>query len=328
MSDIKYESALRSSKAYDLIVKDLPNRLSHAYMIVSQDNEIIEEFFKLVACAIYCETNNACLECPNCVKVIHNNHEDILHLYPQNGKSISVPQVNSLIDDVYIKSYTGKKICFIHNAEQMSVIAQNKLLKTFEEPPEEVTIFLGVSNESIIIDTIKSRAKVINIDLFDEKTIVEALISIGCDKETASIAAACSEGLIGKAKQIAASSDYTNMYENVFDLLTRLNKSSDIASLSSIVTSQVDMNQFFDVLSIVLRDMLTAKENSNLIVSKHENSRIIELSNKFSTRALAEILLKINDERKKLAILPQKTIGGGITNDLLFYVLEARYKWQ
>lgn len=55
MSDITFEKALRSSRAYGLIRNDFSSGLGHAYMVVSPDDEIVDEFFTLVAASVYCK---------------------------------------------------------------------------------------------------------------------------------------------------------------------------------------------------------------------------------------------------------------------------------
>lgn len=52
---------------------------------------------------------------------------------------------------------SSKKIYIIDNAETMTIEAQNCLLKTLEEPPEYICIILVTSNDSNIINTIRSR---------------------------------------------------------------------------------------------------------------------------------------------------------------------------
>ena len=52
---------------------------------------------------------------------------------------------------------SSKKVYVINNAENMTVEAQNCLLKTLEEPPEFITIILVANNENTILPTIKSR---------------------------------------------------------------------------------------------------------------------------------------------------------------------------
>ncbi len=52
---------------------------------------------------------------------------------------------------------SNKKIYIIDNSDTMTKEAQNCLLKTLEEPPQYITIILITSNESNIINTIRSR---------------------------------------------------------------------------------------------------------------------------------------------------------------------------
>lgn len=318
MSGLLFEKPLRSSRAFDIISRDIKKGIGHAYMIVSQDEEALEEFVTLFSCAVYCKDNSACFSCPECLKVLHGNHEDIINFRPVK-KQFKADQLDAFLDEIHLKSYSGRKLCILHKADLMSNLLQNKLLKSLEEPPQEVTLILPVTNESQMIETIKSRANIIHIDLFDRDTIMASLAELGCDEKTAAIAAECSEGLLGKAHAIAKSPSYISQYETAVKLLTDLNRSSDILKLSPLVSSQDDMQEFLNVLSIVIHE---------LMLDKAENPGTENLKTKFSKRALAEILQKINEERKKLSILPQKTIGGSVADNLLFFILEAKHKWQ
>lgn len=324
---LTFESALRSSHAFSLIKSDIKNGLGHAYMIVSADEETLDEFFTLTASAICCQTQDACFECPECLKVLHGNNPDIYNLFPEDGM-IKVPALDAFLDNITIKSFTSKKLYFIHNADCMNLQAQNKLLKTLEEPPADSILFLGVRNEASMLGTIKSRTRTVHMDLFDEETIKQNLINIGCDPALSEIAAACSEGYLGKAYKIASSQEYTDLYNASFTILENLNKSTDIMKLSPTISGQKDLLKFLDVFSIIIRDMMVAKKDESLTLSKHTQSKIVMLANKYSEKALAIILTHINEERKKLALLPQKVLNKSIADDLLFSVLEARYIWQ
>lgn len=66
MSTLTFENALRSSRAYSLIRGDLVAGLGHAYMVVSADDDVVDEFFTLVGESIYCPTHDACGECAEC----------------------------------------------------------------------------------------------------------------------------------------------------------------------------------------------------------------------------------------------------------------------
>ena len=324
MSEITFEKVLRASRAYGLMHNDFSSGLGHAYMVVSPDDEIVDEFFTLVAASVYCQNGNACLECSECRKVLHNNHPDIYNVFPTKDK-IKVDDIEQMLDTVSVKPLSGHKIYFIHRADQMNAQAQNKLLKTLEEPPKDVTIFLGIANEASVLDTIKSRARTIAIDVFDEDVVYNALISLGIDESTCAIAAACSEGQLGKARKIALSPKYADLYKCAIYVLTNLARSSDVVRVDGIVTSESDLNGLLDVLCIILRDMLVCKQNQNLMLSKHLSSDIINLSGRYSERALAEILFKINVARRKLSLNVNVT---ATVDDLLFSMLEAKHKWQ
>ena len=95
--------------------------------------------------------------------------------------------------------------------------------------------------------------------------------------------------------------------------------------VDGIIATQEDIQGFLDVLSIVLRDMLVSKQNEKMMLSKHVSEDIINLSGRYSERAIAEIILKINAVRKKLAL---NVSAIATIDDLLFSILEVRHKWQ
>ncbi len=324
MREITFFNALNNSKAYSLIRNDFVAGLSHAYMIVSSDDEIVDEFFTLVSASVFCPTHNACLECGECRKVLNDNNPDIFHLYPTKDK-IKVEDISAFLSNVSVKPLGSNKIYFIHRADQMNVQAQNKLLKTLEEPPKDVTIFLGVGNESSMLDTIKSRSHTVYIDVFDNDVVFDSLKSLGFDDETCRVACACAEGKLGNAKKIASSQEYADLYKSALYLLDNLQRSSDVIKVDSLAITQKDMAGFLDVMSIIVRDMLVAKQNKNLVLSKHVSLDIINIAERFSERALADILMKINGARKKLSLNVNVT---ATIDDLLFTILEDKHKWQ
>ena len=224
MSAPVFENTLRRSRAFDVISKDMRLGLGHAYMVVSPDDEIVKEFFTLVGAAVFCTAKSACMECSECRKVLDGNHPDLFTVN-YAGEKIKVQEVKNLISSVSIKPLSGVKAYFVHRADLMTPDAQNKLLKTLEEPPEGVTIFLGAANEAGILDTVKSRCRKIYIDVFDRETVYNALRELNCDAESASIAAACCEGQLGKARSIAFSPEYKERYSDALALLETLKKS-------------------------------------------------------------------------------------------------------
>ncbi len=323
MSELAFEKSLKASRAFEIMLADIKKGLGHAYRIVCADSDLADSFCLLVAANAFCP-NGGCLECVECRKVLHKTHADVLH-FNLERTDIKKDDVLELISTVNMRGLSGRKIYVIHRADLMNATSQNKFLKTLEEPPENVTFLLQVENELGLLETVRSRCSAIFIDRVDEKEIYEELLNMGKDEHIAAVAAACSDGMPGKALAIAESQDYIAYYDAAASLLCRLNKSSDVVELSPAVQAMKDPNVFLDVLSIIVRDALVFKHDPNNTIAKALNADIGALSEKFSDRALAEILTQINAVRKKTSL--NVNLQASIDN-LLFCMLEVKHKWQ
>ena len=323
MSQYLFTDTLKSSRAYELLQGDFRHELGHAYMLVSSDDEAVKEFFSLIASTVFCKSKSACMDCTECSKILHDNHPDVV-VINKEGTQIKADTIREMTEDAGIRSFSGTKLYYVHRADLMNGIAQNKLLKTLEEPPKGVTIFLGVSNESAMLDTIKSRTRQVALDIFDNETVKKTMTSLGFDEDIASLSADCSEGLLGKAYKIAGSPDYANLYSSALTLLKNLNRSTDVASLDRLTELNKKTDEFFNIISIVLRDMLAVKSN-NPVLSRHVGLEIRNIAEGFSAKAISEIILIINEARRKLSL--NVNLQGTI-DSLLFSILEAKYKWQ
>ena len=322
---IEFQDALKKSRAYNLIKHDIDTgNLSHAYMVISPDVFAVQNLFRLIACAVYCK--DACTTCPVCKKVLNGNHADVKFIN-EDGKKIKVEDVAALIEDTETKPFeSDNKLYFVNSADKMNPAAQNKLLKTLEEPQKAVSIFLGVGSESAILDTVKSRTKKITLDRLSADDIKAALLSSGVAVGNATIAAACADGMLWRAKEIASNSAFSETFDRAIFILNNLKKSSDVASFLNDKTLDKDnLPVFLDALSIVLRDMIAAKTDKNLIMSKHKEWEIETLSKGFSLDALSNILYLVNEERKKLSFYVGST---GVVENLLLGILEVKYKCQ
>lgn len=319
-----FVNALKKSDTFSIIKKDIDkNTLSHAYMIISPDDETIKDLFMLIACAVYCK-KNICLECKDCNKVLHYNNADIKYIN-EIGQTIKVEDINSLIEDTHLKPFEDeKKLYFIYSADKMNTASQNKLLKTLEEPPKSVTIFLGVNKETAMLDTIKSRVRKISLDRFSENVIYNEILELTGSEEKAQTASVCSDGMLGVARKVAENDDYQNIFNDAIFILKNMKKSSDIASVLNIKALSVNrFPAFLDALSLIMRDMLLSKTNDDLILTKHLKGDIIALADEYSELALSKIIYLINDERKKLNF---NVTNSSIVENLMFGMLEVKYR--
>lgn len=134
-------------------------RLFHGYIFEGpqRDTEAVAENF---AAAALCDSGSgeACGECVSCRKIKSGNSEDIIRI--GEGNSIKDKDIENLISRAMKKSYTGRRMfMIIRQAENMTLRAQNRLLKTLEEPPAGVTIMLLTENAEGLAETIRSRCQ-------------------------------------------------------------------------------------------------------------------------------------------------------------------------
>lgn len=321
---IEFADALKSGRAYNLIKHDIDTgNLSHAYMVISPDTLALNNLFEIVACAVYCK-DDACLACTTCHRILHGNHADVKFINSDN-KNLKVEDVESLIDDTGTRPFeSDHKLYFVFSADKMNAAAQNKLLKTLEEPQKTVTIFLGVSRESAMLDTVKSRTKKITLDRFSQEEISSALKEEGFPSDSAETAAACADGMLGRAKEIAEDKSFAENYAQTVNVFKNLKKSGDVASfLNEKVLDKERLPVFLDIASLIVRDMMAAKTDERLITNRRTAEEIKEMSQDYSLLALSNILYLINEERKKLNVYVSSV---GVAENLLLGILEVKYK--
>lgn len=321
---IEFADALKSSRAYNLIKHDIDTgNLSHAYMVISPDTLALNNLFEIVACAVYCK-DDACLACTTCHRILHGNHADVKFINSDN-KNLKVEDVESLIDDIGTRPFeSDHKLYFVFSADKMNAAAQNKLLKTLEEPQKTVTIFLGVSRESAMLDTVKSRTKKITLDRFSQEEISSALKEEGFPSDSAETAAACADGMLGRAKEIAEDKSFAENYAQTVNVFKNLKKSGDVASfLNEKVLDKERLPVFLDIASLIVRDMMAAKTDERLITNRRTTEEVKAMSREYSLLALSNILYLINEERKKLNVYVSSV---GVAENLLLGILEVKYK--
>lgn len=319
-------SLLKDTPAYKSVKGDKSNgRLSHAYLLLCRDKLFLKDYLKLFAKSIMCEESDPCGECRTCKLIDKEAHSDVL-FYPKK-ETISTEDVGNIIEESFLKPVESvKKLFVIVGAEDMSPIAQNKLLKTLEEPPKGVCILLGATNEFNLLSTLKSRVKKITVPLFEGQTVFDLLKEDYPDLVKLKRAVSCGDGTLGKVVSLYGDEKLALTTDLIKDVLVNMQSSKKVLEYSVKITeSGVDVGEFISATELVVRDMLayySGKEN--LVFNKSYIEEIAEAKG-FSQGAAVFILDRIIEANKR------KKFNGNlqmITEWLLFSVLEGKHKWQ
>jgi DNA polymerase-3 subunit delta' len=130
------------------------------------------------------------------------------HIVPE-GPLIPVDMIrDTVIPEANRSPFEGeRKVFIIEEAERMNPAAQNSLLKTLEEPQPDTVFILISDREEELLDTIRSRCRVVRMEPVPEERIVEYLEKEGAQPEVALLCARLAEGDLERARILAFGDD-------------------------------------------------------------------------------------------------------------------------
>ncbi len=96
----------------------------------------------------------------------------------------------------------GKKVLIVAEAERLSTVAANALLKTLEEPRGSAHIILTTVDADLLLPTLRSRAQTLRLHPVARQTIVNGLVARGCEEKEADRLCESSQGLPGVAVRL------------------------------------------------------------------------------------------------------------------------------
>ena len=322
---MKHEGLIKNTSAYKILQRDKEKgNLSHAYLLLSQDRTYLGEYLKTFAKTIACEdVFGYCDACRTC-KAIDNNTAIDVKFYGFD-KKILASDVDDLVADSFVKPYELTKKAYVLYTEGMNEASQNKLLKTLEEPPENTFILLGAHTDSLLLPTIKSRVKKLEIPLFTAGQIYGELERDFIDKERLNNAVVNCDGTIGDAERLYNDENLEVLTDLAIDLVLNLKSSKDVLFISNKILKYKDnLGEFLSVLELLFRDMLAVQTSGEKVVQNKDNVKLIK-NNDFKSASIIYALDEIKEARKKLYFNGNVTM---VIECLLFKILEGKYKWQ
>lgn len=286
-------------------------KISHAYIFEGPNGSGKNMLATAFAKALECEAGygDSCGMCRSCHQMETGNQPDVKWLTHEKPMTISVDDVRQQLNaDMVIKPYSSKyKIYIVDEAEKMNEQAQNALLKTIEEPPEYGIIMLLTNNLEAMLPTILSRCITFHLKPVNQEKIVELLTKeYGVPDYNARISAAFSQGIVGKAIQMASSDDFNDLQYQVRHIVKNVHD-MDVYELVEKVKQmsayKTDINDVIDMIMVWYRDVLILKvtKDANTIVYKDEYRSLMEQAKRSSYEGLNEIINALERAKARLA---------------------------
>jgi len=141
------------------------------------------------------ETALPCEACPHCRKTKENIHPDLRIVEGGAGaRSFHIDAIRALRQDAgVLPNEAARKVYVLHNAQAMTVEAQNALLKLLEEPPGYVCIIMTASARTKLLPTVLSRVFALSLG----EAVAEAL-DAEREEKVQGLARALATALVGE----------------------------------------------------------------------------------------------------------------------------------
>ncbi|HEV2122253.1 MAG TPA: DNA polymerase III subunit gamma/tau, partial [Chloroflexota bacterium] len=168
-------------------------RTGHAYLFSGPREVGKTTTARLLAMAVNCEAPDAaarpCGVCESCQLVRRNHHPDVIELDAASNNSVD--DVRDLREKVRLAAMRGgKRVWVLDEAHMLSRAAANALLKTLEEPPENLVFVLATTEPEKLPPTILSRCQHFRFRRLSEDEIASKMARLCREREVEAESAA------------------------------------------------------------------------------------------------------------------------------------------
>lgn len=267
-------------------------------------------------------TIDSCDECTSCKKIDAGVHPDYLIVLPERGQ-IRIEEIRSIDNRLSMKPFEGrKKIVIIDDADTMNVFAANAFLKTLEEPPKDSLIILISSKPDIMPDTIRSRCSKINFTPLDYESCRKVIETAIGQKEKISGGISTLIRLSLGRPGFVISGELLEDREWFLKLLKNM-----IHSKKDGWSSKEDMEKWYNLLQIFLRDMVILKitHHEKDLINNDLKDLLTAASRSTDIKVIIDIYQKINILRRYFYFNLNRSLTWNYTGFLLSKIIEGVY---
>ena len=152
-------------------------RIMHAYLFCGPRGTGKTSSARIFAKSLNCiegPTVTPCGKCPGCLDVINSTPVDVIEIDAASNRSVE--DARNILEKIQYAPLHGKyKIYIIDEVHMLTTEASNTLLKTLEEPPENVIFILATTESHKVLETIVSRCQRYDFKRITTSDIVKRL---------------------------------------------------------------------------------------------------------------------------------------------------------
>lgn len=322
-------------------------RIGHAYLFCGTRGTGKTTMAKIFARAINCLTprdGNPCNECDICKGILNQQILDVIEIDAASNNGVD--NIRDIIDAVAYASAQAKyRVYIIDEVHMLSTGAFNALLKTLEEPPQDVVFILATTEPHRLPATILSRCQRYDFKRISRVGITERLekickdLNIEYEKSALNILAQRADGALrdaislldqtiissnGKittktAREATGAID-RQFLENFTKAILQNNGADILQYIDYIFIEGQDPSSFITELMTIFRDMmviLTVRQPEKMLIEDGEDLvRLKEIAAMTSTQEITLIIKELSklDNNLKWAVQRKIIFESGMLN--------------
>lgn len=293
-------------------------KISHAYLFSGTRGTGKTSAAKVFARAINClnpQDGEPCNECEVCKGILNGTITDVIEMDAASNNSVeNIRQIRQEV--VYATVDVKYRVYIIDEVHMLTTSAFNALLKTLEEPPENVVFILATTEQHKIPVTILSRCLKFDFNRLNEEDLYTRIKyvldseGVQYEDEACKYIATLADGAARDALSILdrciSETEDTLKYEDVQNIVGAIDKKiinqvvDDILNYNSLdAISQVDevikkgkdLRQFtFEITNEFLNRLVAGSEDTQRLVGIID--RLSSLDNDLKSTTRKEIVLK------------------------------------
>ncbi|MCK9309490.1 MAG: DNA polymerase III subunit gamma/tau [Candidatus Cloacimonetes bacterium] len=160
-------------------------RIAHAYLFTGPRGVGKTSLARIMAKSLNCvhgPTINPCNICSNCIEITTGTSTDVIEI--DGASNTGVDDIRELQRELlYAPSASKYKIYIIDEVHMLSKNAFNALLKTLEEPPDNVVFIFATTEPQKVLPTIISRCQRYDFKRIPIEAIVQRLKDLSVTEE-------------------------------------------------------------------------------------------------------------------------------------------------